>query len=126
NSSGSGTLTMNGTVTAGVYHTLNITIPDSKNSGIFSSTINVAPGGVPFTSMFNPSFDSSTFAAQYFSGTQLQAVNAGTSSTPVGAFLLGPLFASGGTVTVNAGSISGSGTLTANGNPTITTNNHSP
>src|SRR5262249_24781409 len=30
-------VTLNGTITAGVYHELNITIPDAKNAGIYSN-----------------------------------------------------------------------------------------
>jgi hypothetical protein len=123
---GTGTVTMNGTVEAGIYHTLDITIPNSQNSGITRGTITVAPGGVPFLSSFNPAFSSPDFAEQYFEGTDLQAVNAGTSSTPVGAFRLGALYASGGTVTVDAGVLNGSGSVTANGTPTVTIRNQSP
>ncbi|MFM7034377.1 MAG: beta strand repeat-containing protein [Planctomycetia bacterium] len=123
---GTGTVTMNGTVEAGIYHTLDITIPNSRNSGIYSRTITAAPGGVPFISAFDAAFSSPDFAAQYFEGTDLQAVNAGTSSTPVGAFRLGALYASGGTVTVDAGLLTGSGSVTANGTPTITIRNQSP
>lgn len=123
---GTGTVTMNGSVEAGIYHTLDITIPNSGNSGIFSRTITVAPGGVPFVSAFDAAFSSPDFAAQYFEGTDLQAVNAGTSSTPVGAFRLGALYASGGTVTVDTGVLTGSGSVTANGTPTITIRNQSP
>ena len=39
---------------------------------------------------------------------------------------LGPLFAAGGIVTVNADSILGSGSITAYGGPTITVTNNSP
>ena len=40
--------------------------------------------------------------------------------------VLGPLFAAGGDVTVNAGTLKGNGTITAYGGPTITVTNNSP
>ena len=40
--------------------------------------------------------------------------------------VLGPLFAAGGDVTVNAGTLHGSGTIIAYGGPTITVTNNSP
>ena len=123
----SSTLTHHGTVTAGAFHTLDITIPDARDSGgFFSSQINVQPGGAAFKSTFEPSFSPPAFIAQHYTGTEAEFLNSGTSSTPVGAFRLGALFASGGTATIEAGTILGSGTVTAYGGPRITLTNHSP
>ncbi len=120
-------VTIDGTVAAGIYHTLDITIPNSKNSGkIFSSTINTTSGGAPYVSQFIPDFNPQSFIGSLLSGNEASVLESGSSTTPVGAFLLGPLFASGGTVTVNAGKLSGSGSITAYGSPTITVTNASP
>ena len=120
-------VTIDGTVAAGIYHTLDITIPNSKNSGkIFSSTISTNSGGAPYVSQFVPDFNPQSFIGSAFSGTHASLLDSGTSTSPVGAFLLGPLFASGGTVTVNAAKVSGSGSITAYGSPTITVTNESP
>ncbi|MGN6481772.1 leukotoxin LktA family filamentous adhesin [Luteibacter sp.] len=48
-----------------------------------------------------------------------------TSSGTVQAYLLGSMFASGGNLTVHAGNITGAGTLTANGSPSVTISNAS-
>src|SRR5262249_44358443 len=113
----------------------NLTIPNSSNAGpggIFSSTImpdpsNLPADTLPFVAIFDPAFSAPAFAAQHFNaGTELDAVTSGTSSTPVGAFILGDLSAAGGNVTINADKISGSGSATAQGTPTITINNESP
>ncbi|MDF3983616.1 leukotoxin LktA family filamentous adhesin [Luteibacter sp. PPL554] len=48
-----------------------------------------------------------------------------TSSGNVQAYLLGSMFASGGNLTVHAGNLTGAGTLTANGGPSVTVANAS-
>ena len=53
-------------------------------------------------------------------------LEAATYNGSVGAMVLGPLFAAGGDVTVNAGTLLGSGTITAYGGPTVTVTNDSP
>jgi len=124
----SSTVTQNGTITAGIYHELNITIPIDPSS-FFSKTITTNPDGSPFasyTSSFDPSFSAPDFVAAHYSGTDAQLLNTGISSTPVGAFTLGTLYASGGVVTVNANTITGTGSITAYGGPTITVTNNSP
>ena len=111
----------NGTITAGIYHELDITIPDKRNSGIFTdqSQIQVNPDGaanVPFTATFDPSFLPSTENA-FFDPATSAALDSNTSATPVGALTFGPLFAAGGIVTVNASSLSGTGTIIAQARP---------
>ncbi|HEV3085266.1 MAG TPA: hypothetical protein VGY66_36260, partial [Gemmataceae bacterium] len=125
----SSTVTQNGTITAGIYHELNITIPNDQSSGNFSSTITTNPDGSPYasyTSSFSPSFSAPNFVNAHYSGTDAQLLNTGISSDPVGAYTLGTLYASGGVVTVNAGTITGTGSITAYGGPTITVTNNSP
>ncbi|MBL8225533.1 MAG: leukotoxin LktA family filamentous adhesin [Chromatiales bacterium] len=118
----------NGTVTAGIYNRLELEIPDCRNSGIFCSTLNVLTQGdvAPFLSTWVPAFNPAQFVAQNFSGNSGQLLLSGVSSTPVGARTFGTLFVSGGQVTVNADSLSGSGVLTARGGPVISINNLSP
>ncbi len=146
----SSTVTMNGTVTAGIFHTLNITIPDNQSAkdGFFSDDVSVNgsapasvstatlvsnPNTVTFTASFDPSFNPyNTIVAAAADGEfpdtgeaafDEDAVHDGS----VGAMVLGTLFAAGGDVTVNAGTLEGStGTITAYGGPTITVTNNSP
>ncbi|HYR14028.1 MAG TPA: hypothetical protein VEQ67_07390, partial [Mycobacterium sp.] len=125
-STGTATVTHDGTVTAGIYHELNITIPDCANSGIFCSTVNALPGGAPFAYGYKAAFDTADFVNSNFSGTSAELLKSGTSTVPVGAVTLGTLFAAGGTVSVNADTLQGTGSITSYGGPTITVTNNSP
>jgi hypothetical protein len=126
---------LDGTVTAGIYHSLTITIPDSRNvpdgtdvTKGFSSTIQSGPNGAPFSDSFTSNFNPPDVINRYFSGNDAMALESRMSSSPVGAFTLGPLYAVGGDVTVNAGTLQskGGGAITAYGGPTITVTNDSP
>jgi hypothetical protein len=136
-------LTVNGTVTAGIYHELNITIPDAQNasangvSGFYSdaSALVVNPDGAPhaaFAASFDPNFNPVTTiqnaanAGAFPDPGEATALEDATYNGEVGALVLGPLFAAGGDVTVNAGTLQGNGTITAYGGPTITVTNNSP
>ena len=149
----SSNVTINGTVTAGVFHTLNITIPndhsaldangDSRTVVVngnpgkqvatsFPGTLFSGPTFMAFTATFDPNFNPvSTIAAAAANGAfpdpgEAAALEAAVYNGLVGAMVLGPLFAAGGNVTVNAGTLQGSGTITAFGGPTITVTNNSP
>jgi hypothetical protein len=114
---------LNAAVVAGIFHQLAITIADCKNSGIFCSTLTFNSSAAPFTASFSASFD----AQQYIDSLGLpSALKGDVSSTPVGAYLLDSLYASGGSVSINATTLSGSGTVDAWGGPTITVTNSSP
>jgi hypothetical protein len=125
---------MDGTITAGIYHELNIVIPndhsDTSQMGGFSKTLQINQGDnapyVPFAKSYNPNFDAQSFIGTHFDPTDAILLKSGTSSTPVGAYTLGTLYASGGSVTVNAGTLTGAGTITAYGGPSITVTNNSP
>ena len=127
------TVTMNGTITAGIFHKLTVTIPNDKSNGIYSNTVNTSESGpaalslIP-TDTFNSSFLAEGYVESHFTGADAALLMTGVSSdsAPVGALTLGPMFASGGTVTVNGTTVSGSGSITANGGPTIGINNASP
>ncbi len=120
---------LNGTLNAGIYHELTITIPnDHTVAPAYSKTLNVNPDGSPyitFGSNFIPSFKAPDYIGQHFTGDTAAVLNSGVSSQNVGAYSIGSLFASGGTVTLNADSLMGSGSINAYGGPTISINNYS-
>ncbi len=155
------TVTINGTVTAGIFDVLNINIPNVANSGIFSTEItangvttpnvnnvNNVPYLAPFTnpdlaypafsggslmSSFTASFDPTFNPYQVINQSNLsptdQMVLDGEvvpQGDTVGAIQLGSLTAFGGNVTVNAATLSGTGTVTAYGAPSINIINNSP
>jgi hypothetical protein len=131
----SSTVTVNGSVTAGAYHELDITIPDDGSAGSgYSSTVRVNPDGADHAAFashfqyFNPFTTIQNAAANgaFSSPGVVSALEKGVYNGPVGAMVLGPLFAAGGDVRVNAGTLRGSGTLAAYGGPTISITNHSP
>ncbi|WP_426209754.1 beta strand repeat-containing protein [Massilia sp. TWP1-3-3] len=118
---------MDGTVNAGIYHDLTIVIPDCKDAGIFCSQINISADSAPTTATFERWFDSSAYIKDNFKATAARdTMLAGVSATPVGAVKLGALYAAGGTVTVNASDLSGSGKLVSHGAPKIEVINYSP
>jgi len=101
-------LSLNATVVAGIYHNLDISISDCKNSGSFCSQLTEgSPSGAPFSSSFNASFVPSTYVGTVYDADEVSLLDTAISSTSVGAYLLGSLFASGGMVTINADSLSG-------------------
>jgi len=137
NTTTTSTLTDNGTVTAGAYHNLTITIADCRDvAGVYCSQVSQI-SGMPVLSSWNPAFDPQAYLQLNYPGSITSALgtlllsNTGSvfstqvSATPVGAITLGGLAASGGTVTVNADKIIGSGTITSYGDPSITVNNYS-
>ncbi len=126
----SSSVTEDGKITAGIYHKLDIVIPNAGNAGVYTDTRDIqvnpdsAPFTVTFTSTFSPSDESSYFSSQ----ADATAFDKETSSSPVGALEFGPLYAAGGIVTVNAGTLAGNGdgSITAYGAPTISITNNSP
>ncbi|HVY08199.1 MAG TPA: leukotoxin LktA family filamentous adhesin [Burkholderiales bacterium] len=113
-------------VEAGIYHTMQITITDANcPPGSATCNYDVNDGAAPFTLTHDTSFDVPAFIDDHFSGTGALLIKSGTSSDDVGAVTLGTLFAAGGTVTVHADTLSGSGTITAHSSPTITVDNQS-
>ena len=123
-------MTIDGTITAGIYHDLDITIPNNNNEGNhFSSTIDVnTSSGDPyasFTHAYSGSFNPQSYVNANFNSTDASALDDGVSSTNVGAITLGTLYASAGIVTINASDISGNGTITSYGGPTISVTNNS-
>ena len=87
-------VTQNGTIAAGIYHTLNITIP--LNGGQFSDQIQIdadGPAELPYvpTATFDSAFKAVTFVNNHFSGNDAAILASGVSpdSVPVGATRLG-------------------------------------
>ena len=149
----SSTLTLNGTVTAGIYHELSITIPNDGSAPIsgtpYSRTVDVngtqttvasAPSEsllnnstfMAFTASFDSSFNPFTTiqnaanAGAFPDSGEATALEDAVYHGDVGGIVLGSLFAAGGDVTVNAGTLAGNGSITAYGGPTITITNDSP
>ena len=142
---------MDGTITAGIYHELDITIPanPSNSTGFNPADPTVNTDNSPYVS-FSNQYDgtfvaggANGFVDANFSATVQPVMNSGVVNSPnsVGAWALGttfaqdgttvtqnddPLYASGGSVTVTATLAQGSGSITAYGGPTITITNNSP
>ena len=125
-------VTQNGTITAGIYHELNIVIPDAQNSGIYTDAtpIQVNPtDNAQFGLYRRRSTRASARRARtriFGSQDDATAFDKDTSTSPVGALSFGPLYAAGGIVTVNADKLTGDGSITAYGGPTISITNASP
>ncbi|MCY2964491.1 MAG: hypothetical protein NT069_12795, partial [Planctomycetota bacterium] len=127
-------VTLNGTIAAGVFHEVTVSIPNDRTGGDgFSSTITVTASGPAALrpgrdDTFTPDFLPADYVGEQFTGSAAALLTSGVSSDakPVGAVTLGSLFASGGTVSINGDSLSGSGSITAYGGPTITVTNSSP
>ncbi|NMY52176.1 leukotoxin LktA family filamentous adhesin [Pseudomonas sp. WS 5011] len=111
--------TLNGTLLAGRYNELLINI---AANGTLTQSAGLSVSAVKLSN-FNPRQFLNTFADM---DEVTRAVIEGTiSGSNVGAIELGDMLAAGGTVTVNADSLSGNGTLTANGGPRIQVINQS-
>ena len=113
------TATLNGTLLAGRYHELLIHI---AANGTITQSAGLPVSAVRITN-FNPRQFLDTF-------TDMDEVTRGViegtiSGSNVGAIELGDMLAAGGTVTINADSLFGNGTLTANGGPRIEVINQS-
>jgi hypothetical protein len=131
---------IDGNVTAGVYHDQEVRIDcGSAACGPTSNPTLTLLSGAPLivnNTILHPgdsitltgaAFDAYTFVQQKFdaevSNLMAQGVTAQGALAP--AFMLGQLFAVGGTVTINADAISGTGTVTSYGSPQINVVNNS-
>lgn len=124
------TVTLNGTITAGIFDELDITIAGNGQTPVFSepdSPIPVASPAFSFSSSFDPS---SAINNSTISASAKQVLLGTVSSTPVNAMTLGtsslPLTANGGNVTVTADTLLGAASINAYGTPTIKITNNSP
>ncbi len=129
------TVAINGDVTAGAFNDLTINIADCGDvtggycgpsgvtvSGNFLADAMMIAPVAAFASNFSPV----NFINQRIQGADAALLASTVSNGPVGAITLGTLFASPGDVTVHSDSLTGTGTLTANGSASITVNNASP
>ncbi|WP_293798055.1 leukotoxin LktA family filamentous adhesin [uncultured Bosea sp.] len=127
--SSSSTLVMNGTATAGIYNTQRIEIGCGPTASVQCGP-NDTPtirfiSGAPVTAGYNPAFDAVAYVNANYDPTVSGTLISGVSSSPVKAVRLSQLYAAGGNVRVNGSRVEGSGTLTANGGPSITVINRS-
>ncbi len=113
-------VTINGNITAGFYHNLNIVISCNYALSCLSQT-----AGLAVTSEFNSAFNAARYVTDHFDQTVAPVLLGGISGTPVAAFLIDQMYAAGGNVTINANTLAGTGLVTAYGSPTITVVNNS-
>ena len=137
-SASSSTVVMNGRAVGGVYHEQEIII-GCGTAGTSICDLNATPtvyvkeGGAPVTVTYDPAFNAIDYVrANYttFNGTVAETAVAdtlvgGVAQGLVRAYRLSQLYAAGGNVFVNGDTIQGSGSLTANGGPTIRVVNNS-
>lgn len=127
------TVNMNGNVTAGIYHNLSIVI-GCGSDGTTMCGLNDRPGvfqgpdGIPVNYSYTANFNPSGYINLNF-GTGTDTATAllnGTSSGTVQAIVITTtLYAAGGTVSINADHINGTGNVTSNGGPVISVVNNS-
>jgi len=137
---------VDGSVSAGVYHTLDVSIPDDQSAGDeFSQTLTITSSGPDALSLadyirsrasFDERFDARDFVTDNFDEESASFLTGTLSDDPVGAYTLDDLYAEGGSVLVNwddsdddpnqGAGLSGAGTITANGGASITVTNESP
>jgi hypothetical protein len=119
-----------GTVVAGFYHELTLTIADLGDAAngfsdetAVSQNANSVPVSFHYDANFNPKdfIDAQPGGDATNNALLAQYLQSGT----VGAMHLGDLFAAAGNVIIDAQGLSGSGLFEAHGGPTITVENHS-
>jgi filamentous hemagglutinin family protein len=113
------TATLNGTLLAGRYHELVIDIDANGNL--------VQSSGLPVSWMLDTGFIPTAYldGISGIDATTKQILRNTLASNVTGAIRLGSMMAAGGNITVQADSLSGSGSLTANGGPKIQVTNAS-
>ncbi|MCO6453768.1 MAG: hypothetical protein J5I93_00495, partial [Pirellulaceae bacterium] len=130
-------VTLHGDILAGTFHQLTLTIPDDSSAGTYSQTLIVESSGpaelpldaiVTNSAEFDGDFSAPEFIQSHFTSSDASLLLPGVSSAaaPVGSFTLGPLLASGGSVTVDGDLQPGSGTISAYFGPKIRVTNESP
>ncbi len=127
NSSSNATVNINGDLTAGLYHTLDLEI--GCGAGVTCGA-NTAPvvrqnSGAPVLFQIDPAFNSHAYLDANFDPDVAAVLKNGFSGSNVNAVYLSQLFAAGGTVTIHADDINGAGNVASYGGPTVTLNNNS-
>jgi hypothetical protein len=127
--SSSSTLVMNGTATAGIYNTQRIEIGCGTNAaqqcGVNDTPTIRFVSGAPVTANINGAFNAVSYINALYDSSVAGTLISGVSGSPVTAVRLSQLYAAGGNVYVGGRTISGNGTLTARGGPSITVINRS-
>jgi hypothetical protein len=127
--SSSSTLVMNGTATAGIYNTQRIEIGcgthAAQQCGVNDTPTIRFVSGAPVTANYNTAFDAVSYINARYDASVAGTLIAGVNGAPVKAVRLSQLYAAGGNVYVGGRTVSGSGTLTARGGPSITVINRS-
>lgn len=132
------TVAMNGRAVGGVFREQEIIIGCGA-SGLTICDLNALPtvyvkaGGAPVTVTRDDAFDAVAYVRANYTTTNgtiddtavADTLVGGIASGPVRAYRISQLYAAGGNVYVNGDTIQGSGTLTANGGPTIKVVNNS-
>ena len=125
------TAEIDGTVTAGAYNDVVVNIPDCADQSVYCDQVS-ASGQLSAANILSPigaylqNFLPVAYINQHSSGADAQFLSDGVSSSAVDAIALNTLFASPGNVTVHADTVTGDGSLTANGSASITVTNDSP
>ena len=106
-----------------MFNNLVINIACTTAASCFQET----GSGIPVVVSYTPNFDASAFIKGNFTPGLTDVQDGSACSVcrrpPSSAFAIGSLYASGGSVTLNADSIGGGGKITANGSPIISVNN---
>ncbi len=127
--SSSSTLVMNGTATAGIYNTQRIEIGCGTNAaqqcGVNDTPTIRFVSGAPVTANINGAFNAVSYINALYDSSVAGTLISGVSGSPVTAVRLSQLYAAGGNVYVGGRTVSGNGTLTARGGPSITVINRS-
>ncbi len=112
-------VTLNGTFLAGRYNELVLSI-DANGNLTQSSGLTVA-------GLYDPAFNPTSYVNSLvgMDATVQQILLSTLSTSATGAWILGPMFAAGGDVTVQADRLDGTGSVTANGGPKIQVTNNS-
>lgn len=112
-------VTLNGTFLAGRYNELVLSI-DANGNLTQSSGLTVA-------GLYDPSFNPTTYVNSLvgMDATVQQILLSTLSTSATGGWILGPMFAAGGDVTIQADRLDGAGSVTANGGPKIQVTNSS-
>ncbi|MEO1205464.1 MAG: leukotoxin LktA family filamentous adhesin [Pseudomonadota bacterium] len=113
-------------IIAGVYNTQDIVIDCGGVACDHTTTpIVTLISGAPNAFSVADNFDVTSYVNNNFIALDANILLSAIDATQTNAVALGPLFASGGTVTINADTITGSGRVEANGGPSITVDNQS-
>lgn len=119
------TVNLGGTIVAGQYHTLELTI---NADGTVTENASGAPVNYTYSATNASSCSASITASCLLTAAQYQTLlnHGNISSGNIAAVRFGALFASGGNADIMADTLTGGGSIYAYGSPSITVNNANP